>query len=214
MGKKKKSSKQTAVSKTDQRESAESTSTSKVPEWFTISDLEQLSVLANPRRQKILGEFIEEARTTKQVADRLGEPPTRLYHHVDALVKHGLLVLERESPKRGTTEKYYRAVASQFRVDDSCLSNPKFVDENSQMVCQLLDNAREKILDALAHPENGDLLHTISASSLVTTTEKGIEKISDSLINQLNQVSGKSASKSKDKTNSYRIAILIFPEDA
>ena len=34
--------------------------------------------------------FAEAPRTTKQVAELLGEPPTRLYHHVAALERAGL----------------------------------------------------------------------------------------------------------------------------
>jgi predicted ArsR family transcriptional regulator len=53
--------------------------------------------------------FVETPRTTKQVADLLGEPPTRLYHHVAALERAGLLRLKETRRNRGTTEKWYEA---------------------------------------------------------------------------------------------------------
>ena len=184
----------------------------KIPEWFSVSDLEQLNVLANPTRQRILSQFVEEARTTKQVAELLGEPPTRLYHHVDALAKNGLLILEREVPKRGTTEKYYRAVARQFRVDESCLMKPGFVDENSRVVSEMLDQARGTILQALADAVDGDPLHTTASSALINTTEKNIEKISGALLKRIGQLSEKKPAPSKDPTYNYRIMILVFPD--
>jgi len=88
---------------------------------YTVTDLEQLKVLADPLRLRILEAFCEE-RTTKQVADRLGEKATKLYHHVDLLDRLGLIRLTRTKKNRGTLEKYYLAVARKFRVDSSVLS--------------------------------------------------------------------------------------------
>lgn len=86
-------------------------------EVFTVRTLKQARVLANPLRLRILAEFVSEPRTTKQVADRLGEPPTKLYRHVDALLEAGLLTRKAERQKRGTTERYLQAVATRFEVD-------------------------------------------------------------------------------------------------
>ena len=85
-------------------------------EIYTLKDLDQVKVLADPLRIRILEALLEE-RTTKQVADLLGEKPTKLYHHVDALEKVGLIALSRTRQNRGTVEKYYLAVARTFRAD-------------------------------------------------------------------------------------------------
>src|SRR6478736_3180843 len=71
----------------------------------------EMRALAHPLRLRILEVFIERPRTTKQVADLLGEPPTRLYHHVAALERAGLLRLTETRKNRGTTEKWYEAAA-------------------------------------------------------------------------------------------------------
>lgn len=84
-----------------------------------VDDVEQVRALTEPLRMRILGELCGPPRTTKQVADRLDERPTRLYHHVEILEKAGLVRLVGTRPKRGTLEKYYQAVARQFRVESS-----------------------------------------------------------------------------------------------
>ena len=73
-------------------------------ELRTLDDLKQVRALAHPLRMRILTALCEE-RTTKQVAELLHEKPTRLYHHVDALERAGLVQLTRTQPKRGTIEK-------------------------------------------------------------------------------------------------------------
>jgi hypothetical protein len=50
------------------------------------------------------------------VAQRLREKPTKLYHHVEALERVGLIRLARTRQNRGTIEKYHIAVARQFKA--------------------------------------------------------------------------------------------------
>jgi len=86
-------------------------------EPFTIETLEQFKALAHPLRQRILEDFARAPKTTKQVAEGLGEKPTRLYHHVHALERAGLIRLVETRPNRGTVEKYFSTVATRFQVD-------------------------------------------------------------------------------------------------
>ncbi|GJM44926.1 MAG: hypothetical protein DHS20C21_17680 [Gemmatimonadota bacterium] len=104
-------------------EESEVPPTPKLPtrEVMVLTELEQIKVLADPLRIRILEELCEE-RTTKQVAERLGEKPTKLYHHVEALDRVGLISLTRTKQNRGTLEKYYQAVARSFRADTRAFS--------------------------------------------------------------------------------------------
>src|SRR5438105_5007402 len=86
---------------------------------YRVRNLEHVRLLAHPLRLKLLEAFGHEPRTTKQVAGLLGEKPTRLYHHVDALARAGLLVLVRTRRNRGTVEKYFRTVADRIELDPS-----------------------------------------------------------------------------------------------
>jgi len=75
------------------------------------ANVAELRALAHPLRLRIMELFAEAPRTTKQVADMLGEPPTRLYHHVAALERAGLLKLKETRKNRGTVEKWYESIA-------------------------------------------------------------------------------------------------------
>jgi DNA-binding transcriptional ArsR family regulator len=84
-----------------------------------ITDLRQIRAIANPLRIRMLQLFAQGPLTTKQVADRLGEKPTRLYNHARTLERAGLVRLVRTTQNRGTTERYLQAVSSRFEVDES-----------------------------------------------------------------------------------------------
>lgn len=78
-----------------------------------------LRALAHPLRLRMMELFAESPKTTKQVAEMLRQPPTRLYHHVAALERSGLLVLKETRKNRGTVEKWYAGVAQQVRGTES-----------------------------------------------------------------------------------------------
>jgi DNA-binding transcriptional ArsR family regulator len=81
-----------------------------------VGGLNQVRVLAHPLRLKLLEVFARGPATTKQVARLLGESPTRLYHHVYALERVGLVRLVETKPNRGTVEKYYRTVSGAMAI--------------------------------------------------------------------------------------------------
>jgi DNA-binding transcriptional ArsR family regulator len=115
----------------------------------TVTDLAQIRAMADPLRLKILGALSGVPRTTKQVAEILGEKPTKLYHHVEALKRVGLVRLTATRANRGTTEKYFQAVAAQFQVGVSALSPGagKAQSARETMLTSILDATRKDLLD-------------------------------------------------------------------
>src|ERR1051326_7711550 len=85
--------------------------------------LDQVRALAHPLRLRLLELFARQPRTAKQAAEVLGEPPTRLYHHVAALERAGLIRLKETRQNRGTTEKYYEASDPMRPVGKEILKN-------------------------------------------------------------------------------------------
>jgi DNA-binding transcriptional ArsR family regulator len=140
-------------------------------EVYTLKDLDQIKVLADPLRVRVLEAFCEE-RTTKQVADLLGEKPTKLYHHVDALEKVGLIALSRKRQNRGTVEKYYLAVARTFRADSRAFQ-PKARSEKSAAILQMISNIFDTTSAELASlaDRGEDATKAIEAEGIVSFLE-------------------------------------------
>ena len=112
-------------------------------EIHVLTEIEQLKAISEPLRARILTELCREEQTTKQVAERLGEKPTKLYHHVEQLEKAGLIRMTRTQPNRGTTEKYYLGVAKRFEVGKSLLGGSA-EDALGTMIDTLLDQVRNE----------------------------------------------------------------------
>jgi DNA-binding transcriptional ArsR family regulator len=77
--------------------------------------LTQVRALAHPLRLRLIELFAAGPLTAKQAAEKLGQPPTRLYHHVATLERAGLLTLARTRAVRGATEKYYEVSRDSLR---------------------------------------------------------------------------------------------------
>jgi DNA-binding transcriptional ArsR family regulator len=116
---------------------------------YRVRRLDQVRALAHPLRLKLLEIFAAGESTTKQAAERLGESPTRLYHHVAALERAGLVRLARTRPNRGTVEKYYLALAQQFEVDSSVLPGGpgrRDLSPEAAVASQVLQATRDDLL--------------------------------------------------------------------
>jgi DNA-binding transcriptional ArsR family regulator len=76
------------------------------PEVLEFDDLATMDALSNPIRLKLL-DVLSEPATVKEAAESLDVPVTRLYHHVNQMLEHGLLVVVEERPKGAMTERVF-----------------------------------------------------------------------------------------------------------
>ena len=59
---------------------------------------------------------------SRELARTLGEPPTKLYYHVNMLEEHGLLIVTGSQLVSGILEKRYQLVAASIGVDRALLT--------------------------------------------------------------------------------------------
>ena len=183
-------------------------------EIYTLSDLEQIKVLADPLRIRIL-ELLGEERTTKQVAGILSLPPTRLYHHVAALERVGLVRLTRTRQSRGALEKYYLAVAKAFSADPRLFSPATFVKASratQAVAAQMLENTAAEIRSLLRTGEGPGALQQGGILSYleVRGTPKQLGAIRDRLARILKDCT-RGQGKSEPSKGGYRLTIAYFP---
>lgn len=114
----------------------------------TIEDLEQLRLLSDPLKLSLVQVFGEAEGTVASAAEALGEPQTKLYRHVDALLNAGLIEVTREQPKRGTVERWFRTVARRFEVADELFAGDG-PQEEERTVRDLLRSVEAELLQAL-----------------------------------------------------------------
>jgi DNA-binding transcriptional ArsR family regulator len=118
---------------------------------FLIKDRETLKVIADPLRGQILDALRPEPLTVKQVADRLGLAPSKLYYHINMLEKYGFIHVAETRQVANMIEKTFQAVASQLDIAPALLTTATEEGKDSvyEMVKATLDTTREDILRSL-----------------------------------------------------------------
>jgi DNA-binding transcriptional ArsR family regulator len=189
-------------------------------ESLTLSNLEQVKVLADPLRIRILEELCMEERTTKQVAQRLGEKPTKLYHHVEALDRVGLIRLTRTRQNRGTLEKYYMAVARTFRADASMFSVTDTVskpegDVLQAMVSTVFERTSDEMRELIAQGCGQEGLEEQGVLSYleIQVDEKHGRQIQARLMRLIKSLQDSHKGGKKRGAKSYRLTIAFYPLD-
>src|SRR4051812_48351086 len=121
-----------------------------------IKELAQVKALAEPIRLRLLESFCQQAKTTKQAASEIGELQlTKLYHHVEALEKAGLIKLVKTVPNRGTVEKYYQAVAKKYAIDQRLFAvapeTAQALDSLQMLFAAALEETMTEVRDSIAN---------------------------------------------------------------
>ena len=189
---------------------------------YRISDLDQVKALAHPLRIRIIEALTaSEPMTTKQVAESLGEKPTRLYHHVDLLEKTGLIRLTHTRQNRGTTEKYYEAIARQFRADTDLFSDESTVDQESAlrpMIRTVFDNTLSEMLRLLDTHRADKLLEDEGLLSYVEMhlTQEQIDAVQQKLkdvLELLQSYEDPESDPDEKGLRKYRLMMAHYPLD-
>jgi DNA-binding transcriptional ArsR family regulator len=192
----------------------------------TLVNFQQVRALAHPLRLRILGVLIREPRTTKQVADLLGEKHTKLYHHMQALERAKVIRLTGTRQKRGTMERYYQATAALFRAAPSVFSTGRGASRKlvgvEAMLNTLLESARLDVASYVMaeHTRPAGLKKDLLAARLIVrgSREMALKAVRHQLARSINslaargakKVGPKSASKNGQK-RSYAVTVILCP---
>ena len=123
----------------------------------TLRSFEQLKLLADPRRRAILQILMSGPASLTMLGKVIGEHPAWVRHHLKQLEAANLVELVETRVQSGVVEKYYRARAGGFLVQELILpqnrGRPVIVFSGSHdLAIELLTNLLSDHLDILTLP--------------------------------------------------------------
>ncbi len=89
--------------------------------YFIVKDHDTLRVLSDPTRMQILGMLISHEKTGKQIAEHMKISASRAHYHLKELERKNLVKVVRTDEKNGILQKFYRAVAFDYVIDEELL---------------------------------------------------------------------------------------------
>ncbi|MHB1328200.1 MAG: ArsR/SmtB family transcription factor [Gemmatimonadales bacterium] len=90
---------------------------------LALSTVEQVRALADPLRLRIVEVLVVREHAALDIAKQVGVPVTRLYHHLDLLLKAELIEVVRQVPRRGLEERIFRATARRYELAEDLLAS-------------------------------------------------------------------------------------------
>jgi len=92
-----------------------------MPDLIPLRSYEHLKLVADPRRLAILQHLMAAPATLTQLGAALGEHPAWIRHHLQRLVAAGLVDLIETRRSRGAEERFYRARAGGYLLQELIL---------------------------------------------------------------------------------------------
>lgn len=177
-----------------------------------LSTVEEIKAVSDPYRYKILNCFhsIGIPATVKQVADRMGEVPAKVYYHVKKMESAGILCLHHTQEINGIVAKYYELTAATFDIrpeDGSNSSSGLFLSEAQQMIAQMYASSRDSFMEVLAKNkgDRGKTNATFSTQEVYITKEQA-----KAIVEYIVKFSDENREKNADDESKYHYFFSLF----
>lgn len=121
-----------------------------------METLDQLKAVSDSLRLQIITLLVKEAYTGKQLATILSLSASKVHYHLKELESHGFVEVVRTEEKNGIVQKFYRAVAYNFKVSDALL--PSLREDSILLQETMLNHLRSSITRLYNAPDESFLL--------------------------------------------------------
>jgi len=130
-----------------------------------VTTREEIKIISDPYRLDIIEAFrkADQPSTAKQVAEILGEKPSKVNYHVHRLHEFGFLELKFTRSINGIIAKYYEVAFDELRVENTSKA-PGVYSETERMVMGILDDFKEimrkRFKTAASDDHKGELIYS------------------------------------------------------
>jgi len=109
-----------------------------------LTDLAQIAEATHPMRSDLVFRLYQ-PHSAAELAEEMGVPVTRLYHHLNRLEQLGFITVVATRRSGAKTERRYRTTALEFRLDPDAVrrSNPL---EFAKTLAAMFDVARNELM--------------------------------------------------------------------
>ena len=181
-------------------------------ELRTVSDPQALKAIADPLRLQMLQLLSNDPQrlwTVKELAARLGEPTTKLYHHMKLLASAELVLDVETRVVSGIVEHRYRCAQRAIKLDDALFGSPTMRGESVKSLVGVLDQTRDDFV-AYASGADADIDRISFGRALLRLTDDDHAE----LMKRMEQLIEEFGARSKKQRKAIRrsaITVVMHP---
>ncbi|MDF2935731.1 MAG: bacterial regulatory, arsR family protein [Paenibacillaceae bacterium] len=163
-------------------------------QMMLINNRDQLKIISDPLRVKILMLLIEKEYTGQNISELLDISRANIHYHLKALEKVGFIELKRTEEKNGIIQKFYRAVAKSYLPGENLFPYAQEIISSANRVALLntMDRIKERLINAPDHAfYDFNILVPIMIQSEMKLTKEKFDVISkkiNDLYSELNEL--------------------------
>jgi DNA-binding transcriptional ArsR family regulator len=182
-----------------------------------MTRLDQLRAMSDPLRVRMVERMVAREQTVADLARALGQPISRLYHHTDVLLQAGLVKVTRTRRRRGAEERFFRAVARDYVVDDRIFAfdEPTVGPEGLiELATSTLTGIATELTDAVrasAVDVNRSGRRVFLETQDLGLTEGDFVSLCELLDRWIAEAKGRSTARRRTR---YRFGVAFFPRAA
>lgn len=124
--------------------------------YIVVETLDQLKAVSDSLRLQIITMLVKEEYTGKQLATLLSLSPSKVHYHLKELESHGFVEVVRTEEKNGIVQKFYRAVAYDFKVSEDLL--PSLREDSILLQETMLNHLRSSMNRLYNAPDESFML--------------------------------------------------------
>ena len=182
-----------------------------IPEEAFITDPSQFESLSSPTRIRILKVCIDPS-SVRQIADRLGVPPTRLYYHVNLLEDAGFLQVVHTRKSGARIEKLYRVAGKSITPGPELIHNVDDIEAAAKALASIvIEPARVETEHVLAKRLEGEEQSWDLARTFANLTPDEFEEIASKLRAIVTEHMAGKQDPNNPESSEYSLTYALLP---
>lgn len=189
---------------------------------FILETYEQLKVISDPLRTKMLIYLVEQPHTGQMLAQELNLSRAKVLYHLRELEKYGIIQLVRKEERGGNILKFYQAVARGFIPADHLLTYVESKEATRQSYLEVIDRAKTRVLTAPdetfeLHSSNVEEWNNLSLQTEFTVSQKKFVEFTQKYRELLETLNEEDEESDKQHyylmTTAFQIEELLFKKE-
>lgn len=180
-----------------------------------VSDATALKALSDPLRLRVFHLLMRHAHrswTVKEIAAEVGQPPTKLYHHIKLLEQADLIRDVETRIVSGIVEHRYQTAQRSLTFDDALFTSPATRDDSIAHTAALLTECRDDYLGYLSRP-GADTTRMMLAKGLFRLTADEARQLQQRLETWFGELQTKAVAPGTQDAERVQLVLMLHPVD-
>ena len=180
-----------------------------------ISDAAGLKALSDPIRLRVFHLLMRHAHrswTVKEIAAEIGQPATKLYHHVKLLEQAELIRDVETRVVSGIVEHRYQTAQRSLQFDDALFGSPATRDDSIAHTAAVITECRDEYVDYLSRPD-ADTSRMMLAKGVFRLSAADAQALHEHLETWFDDLQTKSVPVGAEDSRRLQLLMLLHPTD-